>query len=106
MVGSSSNTTSNRDNTNAAKPTRAACPPDREVIRVDAGRTVSGPRPRSFRTAGTRSSRSAAPQASQRSNATEYSSAGSVRPCTWSANAAAADSMACVAAMHPVRRAI
>ncbi len=47
------------------KSTRAACPPDSSVIRVESGRTAWTSNPSSASTAGNRSSRSAAPVASQ-----------------------------------------
>src|SRR5690554_2451671 len=108
LVGSSRSTMSNRDRSSAASPTRAAWPPDSEVIRASSGRVPPRSRPSSARTAGRRSSRSAAPLAIQRSSAAEYASAGSTPPprSDGSPSAAAATSRSRLACEHPVRRAM
>ena len=98
-MGSSSSTMSKRLSSRAASATRAACPPESPVI------AASGPtsRPRSASTGGIRSSRSAAPEAIQRSNATEYASSEPGAPVP---SASAVDSMSAVAWPQPVRRAM
>jgi len=98
LVGSSSSTRSNRLSRSAASAARAAWPPDSEVISA----CPPASRPRSASIEGMRSSRSGAPLAIQRSNATAYASSAPGSP---DPRAAAVASIAAVASAAPVRRA-